>query len=200
MFYVHAIAHSGSLHGLQDYYEQVGAENFANTINSRDHRGFTVLHKAVESNNLDVIKYLLDKGAEINAEVTGEDPCGWTALHLAAFDDFTQVILLLISRGAKIHYKDRSPRRMTPIRVAVTRGNENSLEVLLNAGADAKEVNPMGFTLLHEAANHGSIKMATLLLNAGADPKSRAKDFSLPYDWAQPYNDARLLKLLDPNR
>ncbi|MFM8319298.1 MAG: ankyrin repeat domain-containing protein [Chloroflexota bacterium] len=84
-------------------FEQVGKGNAANIINSRDHRGFTTLHKAMESGNTQVAQLLIDYGADVQAVVTGEDPHGWNAVHLAAFFNFPELIRLLAGCGADIN-------------------------------------------------------------------------------------------------
>jgi uncharacterized protein len=192
-FTFHAMAASGNISGLKMMFEQAGSGHTANIINGHDHRGFTVLHKAMESGETKLVQMLIDLGADINAEVTGTDPEGWTALHLAAFDDHPDIIGLLITHGVEIGHKGKGVNRMTPLRVAVTRDHFESVKKLLALGADPLETDPQGFSLLHEAVNIGNLEIAKELLIAGCDPNIVAKDGSTPLMWATKHDDEVML-------
>ncbi len=56
----------------------------------------TPLILAAWNNHLDMVRLLLDRGADANAE----DLTGWTALHAAAFAGNTEIMQLLLERGA----------------------------------------------------------------------------------------------------
>lgn len=196
-FTFHAMARSGNYAGLKTLLQQVGDEHAKNIINGQDHRGFTVLHKAMESGHLKLVQMLLDLGADIAAKVTGEDPKGWTALHLAAFDNHPKVIQLLVKAGAEINVRDQGVTKMTPLRVAVSRNHPKCLKELLTLGADPMEVDPFGFTLLHEAANMGSKEMVECLLAAGCDRSAKANDGSTPAMWAARQGNGELEALLN---
>lgn len=195
-FMFHAMAASGNLSGLARTLQEVGPDHAKNMINSRDHRGFTVLHKAIESGNMEVIRLLIEQGADINAEVAGPDPEGWTALHLAAFDGHHEVVKYLLDHGADLSRPGKGASKMTPIRVAVTRAHPESVRVLLALGADPMEKDLQGFTLLHEAANIGDCEIAKLLVSAGCDPLAKASDGSTPLMWAAKHHDPKLKRLL----
>jgi ankyrin repeat protein len=62
----------------------------------------TLLHDAVGRNQLDVAKYLLDKGADVNAVTTD----GLTPLHMASQNGNIEMTKLLLERGAKINALD----------------------------------------------------------------------------------------------
>jgi len=196
-FTFHAMAASGNCKGLKMMFEEVGSDQAASIVNARDHRGFTVLHKAIESGKDELVKVLIKLGADISAEVTGSDPEGWTALHFAAFDNHPHIINLLASHGAELEHRDKSITQMTPLRVAVTRNNTECVRVLLALCADPFETNPQGFTLLHEASNIGSHNIVSLLVEAGCDPSAKANDGSTPVMWATQHEDHDLMAILN---
>jgi ankyrin repeat protein len=179
----HAMASSGNSSGLQMMLKQAGSTNTAPILNAGDHRGFSVLHKAMESGITELVQMLIDFGADINAEVTGSDPEGWTALHLAAFDNHPDVIELLVKQGANFNHRGKGPTKMTPLRVAVTKNQSECVTKLLALGADPLEKDPKGFTLLHEAMNIGNQDVIQQLLAAGCDPDAKANDGSTPAMW-----------------
>lgn len=67
----------------------------AEAINARDDDGRTALMYAVESENLAVVKALVDKGADVNVR----DNCGRTALMLAAQRGDEAMVNVLIGAG-----------------------------------------------------------------------------------------------------
>lgn len=67
-------------------------------INVRDQIGYTLLHYASAHGHADLVKFLLDQGAEINLP----EPEGWTALHFAAIAEQVKVCKVLIEKGANV--------------------------------------------------------------------------------------------------
>ncbi|GAA5807647.1 hypothetical protein MFLAVUS_001017 [Mucor flavus] len=65
-------------------------------LDSKDQDGFTVLHLASDRGNIEIVKYLIDAGANLNIQ-TDEDK--ETALHLACISEQFEVAKLLIDRG-----------------------------------------------------------------------------------------------------
>ena len=109
----------------------------------------------------EVMSLLLAKGADPN----GVGPYGRTALMSAS--SVTKVKLLL-ARGAQVNAKDEEGT--TALTRAVDRGDVESVEALLKAGADGLNVqNQDGETLLMRAVSEGRTDLAKLLLARGAD-------------------------------
>jgi ankyrin repeat protein len=88
----------------------------------------TLLHDTVGQNHLDVAKYLLDKGADVNA--TTKD--GLTALHMAAQNGNIGIITLLLERRAAIDALDA--KSWTPLDRAEKWGHTDAAEFLRQRG------------------------------------------------------------------
>ena len=58
--------------------------------------GFTALHQAIRYRQMEIIKIIFEKGADVDKA----DKRGWTPLHYAAFWGLTNVVKLLLERGA----------------------------------------------------------------------------------------------------
>ena len=71
----------------------------------RDHCGWTPLHEAANHDYPDVVKTLLDAGADIN-DRGGSECNGFTPLIDAAACGNVAVVKLLIQRGANVLAKD----------------------------------------------------------------------------------------------
>lgn len=63
-----------------------------------------LLHLAVEEGNLNTIKFLIEKGADINVK----DNQGKTPLHLAAERESPYIIKYLVKKGANINAQDEN--------------------------------------------------------------------------------------------
>ena len=83
------------------------------------------LECAAANNRTDVVRFLLERGANINKQ----DHNGWTVLHHASHSNSTNVIRLLLQHGAtrdiKCYYKGR-----TPIDVARGLSHEEAVRLL----------------------------------------------------------------------
>ena len=70
-------------------------------------RGHTLLHAAVGTKNVDVVKAVLDGGVGVDVR----DFNGQTALHWAAYEGSVPIVEFLISRGAKKSAVDNDGNR-----------------------------------------------------------------------------------------
>ncbi|HYW69828.1 MAG TPA: ankyrin repeat domain-containing protein [Pyrinomonadaceae bacterium] len=84
----------------------------ASLIDARDKDGSTALHCAVWKGHEDVVSFLLQAGAEVNAH-NENDHWGTTPLHAAAHANQSAIAQMLIDRGADINAMDREGR--TPL-------------------------------------------------------------------------------------
>ena len=69
---------------------------------ARDNDGRTPLHDAAACNSLEVVKYLISLGCDVNVKT----PMSITPLYDAAWSNSLEVVQYLISQGADIHARD----------------------------------------------------------------------------------------------
>lgn len=139
-----------------------------------DHR--TLLHHATFRRNEDVMKLLLDKGADVNAE----DSIKRTPLHYAASNATEKVVTLLLNNKANVSAKDFEAR--TPLFYAA-RFNGAIVNLLLEKGADVNVADKNGNTPLHFACASMSSKIGEivkLMLNKGAHRTAKNKKNQIP--------------------
>ena len=125
---------------------------------------------AAEGGQVEVVRSLLEEGADVNA-ARGD---GLTALHLAAEGGRLPVAKALVAAGAAVDAGTRIGR-YTPLQVAARGGHGAVALYLLEAGADpnARTTNS-GVTALHLAAGAiGGESAVAALLEHGADPNAR---------------------------
>ncbi|MFA7675224.1 MAG: ankyrin repeat domain-containing protein, partial [Endomicrobiia bacterium] len=61
-----------------------------------------LLNTAVDINNIDIIRFLLEKGARLNTK----DINGMTPLILASYKGYFDIAKLLLDNGARLHSND----------------------------------------------------------------------------------------------
>ena len=124
----------------------------------------TPLMYAAGEGRFDVVKYLINHGADVSKTNVDKE----TALHYASEYGQLKVAELLLSRGAGIDVEDKWCR--TPLMLAAARGHSDILLCLINHGADLNKTkfNVHKRTALHYAIEYGHLKVVELLLSKGA--------------------------------
>jgi TolB-like protein/ankyrin repeat protein/class 3 adenylate cyclase len=135
----------------------------------------SLLHAAVQKNDVETIRRLMADGFNVNAK----DYFGSTSLHIASYTGNAEIVALLIDSGADIEarargYPDNRFLFATPLMVASQRGHLSVAELLISAGADANTKNTTveggsTRTAIHWAAFDGYTDIAKLLIANGAD-------------------------------
>ncbi|MGQ0767046.1 MAG: ankyrin repeat domain-containing protein [Gemmatimonadota bacterium] len=92
----------------------------------------TPLHIAGRSGSGEVVRLLLDGGADVNALTAG----GASALHLAALAGSVPAVTVLLERGAVVNVRE-SAWRQTPLMFAASANQTEVVKVLLAHKADA---------------------------------------------------------------
>jgi hypothetical protein len=133
-------------------------------VNRRDENTeTTALDEAVEHGNRQMVRALLDAGAEINARSN----YGWTALMRLNEDATEELVWDLIAAGAKVNLRDKGGD--TALIVAASRSQPEVVRALLNAGAKVNAKNKEGETALMKAAAEGKLESVKLLIAFGAE-------------------------------
>lgn len=144
--------------------------------------GMTALMHAARRSRPDIVKLLLDAGADPNSTVRN----GKTALghaiegaKIAGLKDTTlndEVIALLLDAGTVQQLYSDSYREHSELILALYYDRADAAEILINHGPDPEALGPA----LMSAAGSTSESMPILLLNAGADPNYQDEDGETP--------------------
>jgi ankyrin repeat protein len=166
----------GSNLSLVKYLIEKGA-----VVNATDKDGYTSLNIAVcrygtdkmgkdgvastslKKKQLEIIKYLIEKGADVNQP---ERFFGCTPLHGAVMFH-SDLVKVLIAANANVNVKNE--QGMSPLAYAFSiRPNIESIKLLIEAGADVNSVDQFGSTVLDTAKLFDNKEIINLLLEHGA--------------------------------
>ena len=178
---------------------QLLLEYEADIDDDEDVFGRTALHAAVEASNKDLVKLIVEKGADVYRQNKKGQDC----LAQAADENEVEILQYLLetwkseeslSRHLLAHDLDGD----TPLHRSAAKGNKEAIGILLKAGDAAKmcsQSNLNGLTPLHMAAHGGSSQIVEILLRNGADPIGRSNQGLLPLDsafqgWKDDYNSS----------
>ena len=167
-------------------------------VNFANQEGSTALHCALQHRHTDVVRALIDAGADIEAK----DRCTERSpLLKASISGNAANVNLLVRAGASVHVTDVTGRTglihasalghtdtvrtllcmpevevdkaesstgCTALHHAVNSKRAEVLEVLIDAGADIEAKDDMGHSPLHSACHQGELAIVKMLVRAGA--------------------------------
>jgi ankyrin repeat protein len=140
-------------------------------VNSKDKDNKTPLFVAAEQGNLGVIKVLLDKGADVNAQ--SGSYCN--ALYAASFNNRKEVVTLLLDKGADVNAQGENYGNA--LQAASVNGRKEVATLLLDKGADVNAQGGYYGNALQAASVNGHKEVATLLINKGADVNAQGGNY-----------------------
>jgi ankyrin repeat protein len=167
-------ANAGDLGEVQ---RLVGGDPGLRDAVARNVLGRTPLMLASEGAHIEVVRWLLDEGAEINKR----DRIGLTPLYFACLRGDLNVMRFLVERGADPTIASHSGS--TPLFQASFRGDLAVVRFLLGhprAKAMIKHRNNSGATALWHACFGGRGEVVRTLLESGADPTIATGDGLTP--------------------
>ncbi|KAF3005617.1 hypothetical protein E8E13_002525 [Curvularia kusanoi] len=141
-------------------------ENWKRGLEERDDEEATALHWAAYHGNVEIVRLLLEAGADIEAET--ED--NGTALHIAAHEDHEDVVRLLLEEGASRCIEVEDCGHKTALDVAIFEGSVASVRLLIEEGAEVKD------DQLFFPGCWRNEEIAQLLLEHGADVNAENSD------------------------
>jgi ankyrin repeat protein len=167
-------------------------------VNTVDLKGVSPLLLAVHNSNVEMVKFLLSKKANVNASSTNSSP-----VHEAVRQHSQQLLDIILSAGGNINLTTDFGK--TPLHMAIQEEQEGLIDYLISKKADVKakndglvgclhfgaatsnhkllekllkfkelnanERNGNGKTPLHVAAEKNNIDHIKILLNLGVDSK-----------------------------
>jgi cytohesin len=153
------------------------------------------LHEAAQAGNIEQVKWLISKGASINAKNgKGETPLDIAVVSVRASREMVELLRSKGAKGstvdsaahigdiAKVEYfikngldvNSKTSYSWTPLHAAAAGGSKEAIEFLITRGADVKVTDsPWGCTPLHKAAWNGNKDAAEVLIAKGSYADSK---------------------------
>lgn len=138
-------------------------ESNPQSVSTKDQTGRTPLHWACRGVHFEILKYLVENGADVNAT----DNNNVAPLLSLVTRSHIEGIGYLLTHKADVNIK--STNNFTPLHYASGSGNLTLVKLLLDHGADHSVKAANGDTPLVLAVNSGSKDIIDLLLDKGAD-------------------------------
>lgn len=128
--------------------------------------GASPLFIAARHNQLDMVKYTIACGADINeGHASGISP-----LCVAASHGHEAIVKYLLEKGAEVDIL--VAKKFTPLFMAIMEGRESVIPLLVEAGADIERTTGYNLTSLHFAVSYGHESIVQYLLSKGANIKA----------------------------
>lgn len=120
-------------------------------VNQITPSGNSVLHNLAANGNIESMQMVLDKGA--NANVVNDE--SYLPLHNAVINQHPEAVFMLLKHTDQIG-KQEVHFGNTPLHIAALNGDQKSVAILIEAGADASIKNFSGETALDYAIKYGN--------------------------------------------
>lgn len=154
----------------------------------------TALMLATAKKQSEVVKLLLENGANPNAKYNNKSERGLTALLTASVGGPTDIVEMLLNRGADPNLASESG--MTPLMLACSTGHDEIVPLLLHKGADVNSSDNGGRTALMYATLQHDPRIVEMLLAKGADVHATTRKGATALDTALGEDGITLLGLL----
>ena len=161
-------------------------------INDKTNEGLTALHYAANKGNIQLLKLLIDNGANVDA-VTN---LGKNLMHMAAEGNQPSMLIYLITEQ-HLSAQSVDENGSTPLHWACYLGSEEAVNFLLNLNVDINEQDKEKLTPLHLATNEGRENIVLKLLQKNANKNLANNKGELPIDLARKKNHKRIVQLLE---
>jgi len=145
-------------------------------VNAENAERYTVLMRTLMKADFDMIKQIVNKGADVNRVTTQGNALGFT---VGGKDE--KKIKYILERTKNVDAPNYEGE--TPFMIASMIGATESIKLLVGAGANIHAMNNKGETALHLAAKtdlirvkHNWIPAIKLLIELGVDPNIRAEN------------------------
>jgi len=145
-------------------------------VNAEIHGG-TAFAAAVQNGYLQIVKYLVDHGAEVDRPIhDGATPC-----FIAAYRGYIDIVLFLIEQGANL--ETPNSKGNTPFFICCQHCRLDIAKMLADRGVNLEPINEAGSTPFFFACQEGNLDVVKFLADRGVN-MTRGKNGITPFHMA----------------
>lgn len=137
-------------------------------IKCKDELGWNALHFAAKGGDLNILKYLLEKGLELGS-LTND---GKTILHIACYHKHVDISKYAVEHFSKDLLNQRNVHKMTAAhylgvqcKASADESAKKILEILCESEMDLATLSSDGFTVLQKAIDHSNTEFIGCLIS-----------------------------------
>lgn len=185
-------------------------------VDSRKDANRTPLFYAVRNNNMDIVRDLLDRKADVSfkyttsfeedemtladgIQISRKNKIDVTILMYAAYKGNREIAELLLKSGAELDARDRDGQ--TALTYAILEGHYDVANFLIDRGADVNvKIYQADLTPLMLASAKGDEGVVLNLLSKNARPDDRDREGRTALDWATANGNQDIVTILNSFR
>lgn len=153
-----------------------------------DYDNYKLIHFVCEFSTLEIVKYLVDKGVDLEFKNYNKE----TPLHIACEVSTPEIIKYLIDKGVDLETKNYNEWK--PIHLACRHQNYDVVKLLIDKGVDLESVNEYGYKPIHYACIKSDLKIIKLLVNKGINLNAQTNDGTTPFEIVCKKSDYKIIK------
>lgn len=163
-------------------------------VNKEDANGRTPIFTAIMRRNREMVKFLIEHGADINIQCNSLT----TPLYFASLNNNLEYLNYLLDAGADVDTPDFLNR--TPLYVAVRDRCKEIVKTLMDNGADFHiRDTHLNRSLVHLASIQGHREIAEVLIHEGMDINGKDERGYTSLDYAYRYGHDSMAEFLEKN-
>ena len=156
----------------------------------------TSLVAAVNNNDLELSKQLIENGVDVNQI----DNSGDSLLLVSSARGQSKIVKLLLDSGADIHAVDSS-MKATALHAAAYLRHPEVMKILIEYGININAQGPInGYTALHDAVWQNNVEGVRLLVNAGARLDIKGNNGYTPLDLGKKSGRQEIVAILSAQK
>ncbi|KAF5337545.1 hypothetical protein D9758_016669 [Tetrapyrgos nigripes] len=152
------------------------------------------LHTAFYQVNKKAVRLLFEQGADVNAQCGEYDTPLLAAIQTTPVHGLGDIVRLLLEKGADVNAQ--SGKYGTPLQGASLQGYEEIVKLLLEKGADANGQGYVYGNALQAASVKGNKNIIRLLLEKGADVNAQGGEYGNALQAASVQRNENIVRLL----
>ncbi|TNK94292.1 hypothetical protein OUY_02210 [Wolbachia endosymbiont of Leptopilina clavipes] len=148
----------GNIQAVKNFIEQGG------NIEAKNDDGWTLLHRSAWKGRTEIVEFLVDQGANINARTTSDSK---KPIHVAAKEGYQEIVDFFL--GKRMRVDDADNDKWTPLHYAAAYNHLELSEFLLGQHANIEAKNKNNKTPLDLAREKSHTKIVSFLMQPQLD-------------------------------